>query len=126
VNFASALFAAVAVSLMALAVFEALSCGPLRGIPSRKARGRTNRAYAALSPLDSPSPWPSLTSSIIAALLLACSRTLWAYATIAEVYTLNAMLILICFVLMLRWRRSKLSQREGQRSHASRSTRPVE
>src|SRR5436305_6036921 len=35
---------------------------------------------------------------------MAFSRTLWAYATIAEVYTLNALLILIILFLMLRWR----------------------
>jgi Protein O-mannosyl-transferase TMEM260-like len=40
-----------------------------------------------------------------AGLLLAFSRTLWSYATITEVYTLNAFLILTIFFLMLRWRR---------------------
>ncbi|HSE36675.1 MAG TPA: DUF2723 domain-containing protein, partial [Blastocatellia bacterium] len=40
-----------------------------------------------------------------AGLLLAFSRTLWAYATIAEVYTLTSLLILIVFLLMFRWRR---------------------
>src|SRR5690349_7173051 len=40
-----------------------------------------------------------------AGLLMAFSRTLWSYATIAEVYTLNTLLILIVFFLMLRWRR---------------------
>jgi len=41
-------------------------------------------------------------------LLLAFSRTLWSYATIAEVYTLNTLLIGIIFFLMLRWRRRLL------------------
>ena len=36
---------------------------------------------------------------------MAFSRTLWSYATIAEVYTLNTLLIVTVFFLMLRWRR---------------------
>src|SRR5262249_35027114 len=43
---------------------------------------------------------------IVTGLLLAFSRTLWAYATIAEVYTLNSLLILLIFLLMFRWRRT--------------------
>ena len=38
-------------------------------------------------------------------MLLAFSRTLWSYATIAEVYTLNTFLILAILFLMLCWRR---------------------
>ena len=41
-----------------------------------------------------------------AGLLMAFSRTLWAYATITEVYTLNALLVLLVFFLVLRWRRT--------------------
>src|SRR5262249_40419913 len=40
-----------------------------------------------------------------AGLLMAFSRTLWAYATITEVYALNALLILFVFFLVARWRR---------------------
>jgi hypothetical protein len=36
---------------------------------------------------------------------MAFSRTLWAYATITEVYALNALLILLIFFLVVRWRR---------------------
>src|SRR5213078_731920 len=43
--------------------------------------------------------------------LMAFSRTLWSYATIAEVYTLNTLLILIVLFLMLRWRRYVLVDR---------------
>src|SRR5262249_49757186 len=46
--------------------------------------------------------------SVAAGLLFAFSRTLWSYATIAEVYTLNTLLILMIFVLMFRWRRGIL------------------
>ena len=43
--------------------------------------------------------------AVSAGLLMAFSRTLWAYATITEVYALNALLILLVFFLVVRWRR---------------------
>ena len=46
-----------------------------------------------------------LVTAIAAGLLLAFSRTLWSYGTIAEVYALNTFLILLILLLMLRWRR---------------------
>jgi hypothetical protein len=46
-----------------------------------------------------------------AGLLMAFSRTLWAYATIAEVYTLNALLVLLVFFLVVRWRRRIIEAR---------------
>ena len=46
-----------------------------------------------------------------AGLLMAFSRTLWSYATITEVYALNALLIVIIFFLMLRWRRRIVEDR---------------
>ena len=46
-----------------------------------------------------------------AGLLMAFSRTLWAYATITEVYTLNALLILLVFFLVVRWRRRIIETR---------------
>ena len=45
---------------------------------------------------------------------MAFSRTLWSYATIAEVYTLNTLLILIVFFLMLRWRRCIIADRKDK------------
>jgi hypothetical protein len=50
----------------------------------------------------------SLAPGVLAGMLLASSRTLWSYATIAEVYTLNTLLIIAVFYLMLRWRRAHL------------------
>jgi hypothetical protein len=41
----------------------------------------------------------------VSGLLMAFSRTLWAYATIAEVYTLNSLLIGLIILLMVHWRR---------------------
>ena len=49
--------------------------------------------------------------AIGAGLLMAFSRTLWAYATITEVYALNALLILLVFFLVVRWRRRIIETR---------------
>ena len=46
-----------------------------------------------------------------AGLLMAFSRTLWAYATITEVYALNALLVLLVFFLVVRWRRRIIEMR---------------
>src|SRR4051812_18177246 len=81
VNFASAIFAASAAGVMTLLAGEAI---PLVAT-------RTSRLIVTAS-------------ATAAGLLLACSRTLWSYATVAEVYTLNTLLILTILFLMLRWR----------------------
>ncbi len=80
VNFASTFFAAAAAGMMTLTAGEAAVATGLRG-------------------------WMRIVVALCAGLLLAFGRTLWAYATIAEVYTLNAFLILLILWLMLRWRR---------------------
>src|SRR5438045_4677080 len=49
-----------------------------------------------------------------AGLFMAFSRTLWSYATISEVYALNALLILIVFFLMLQWRRRIVAHRRNK------------
>jgi hypothetical protein len=46
-----------------------------------------------------------------AGLLMAFSRTLWSYATITEVYALNALLVLLVFFLVVRWRRRIIEMR---------------
>ena len=48
---------------------------------------------------------------------MAVSRTLWAYSTVTEVYSLNTLIILIIFFLMLRWRRCIIS--DGRRTAAN-------
>src|SRR6185369_3599814 len=58
-------------------------------------------------------PLISIIPFVVAGLLLAFSRTLWAYATIAEVYTLNSFLIALIFFLMFQWRRLR-SETGGQ------------
>jgi hypothetical protein len=100
INFSSAIFAALACSMLTLVVAELIILGSFvvpskkRGVQQRKSSGDSgSRRLLIFAPAAS------------AGLLMAFSRTLWSYATITEVYTLNTLLILIVFFLMLRWRR---------------------
>ncbi len=77
-NFASAVYASAAAALMAVCVAEILDDLP----PQRLAIAAT-----------------------FAGLLLAFARTLWAYATLTEVYTLNVAMMLAVFACVLHWRR---------------------
>ena len=103
VNFASALFAAGALAIMSLLSIEAVLA--IRA-PRRPQRG------AGRPPDDAAGASQSVILAVIpvatGTLLLTISRTLWSYATVAEVYTLNTLLILVVFWLMLRWRRTQL------------------
>jgi hypothetical protein len=112
VNFTSALFAALASAVVTLFVTEAMLSARL--LPSKdKAHAREgsgkrkNKSAAPSLPEKYIAPqnlFVTGVSSLVAGGLLGFSRTLWAYATIAEVYTLNSLLILIIFLLMFRWR----------------------
>lgn len=113
VNFASALFAALGASVAALVVIEGMiitrrpaSAGNRR---KRGDRGKRARKTGLTVQSDKESPRSTLevlgVSCMVSGLMLAFSRTLWGYATIAEVYTLNSLLILMIFLLMFRWRR---------------------
>lgn len=125
VNFASAIFAALAASALTLAVVEAMATS---GLASRSAKSRKRSADRGGKKRGEPAnqqprkegansnPMTSIIPFVVAGLLLAFSRTLWAYATIAEVYTLNSFLIALIFFLMFRWRRLRREtggQREG-------------
>jgi tetratricopeptide (TPR) repeat protein len=121
VNFASALFAAVAVCFLFLLSSEVLSSlktdaskspakeklkGGSAKRGSNKKRAQIQRNDANRNSELQSNALTILVPALIAALLLAFSRTLWSFATVAEVYTLNTMLIVtICF-LMFRWRAS--------------------
>ena len=54
---------------------------------------------------------PDVVAAAAGGLLFAFSRTLWSYATVAEVYTLSIAMVLIVALLVLRW-----SSREKDRS----------
>ena len=114
-NFASALFAALAVSAVTLACLEALR-DPAVASKERKRDKRKqsgSRKSAAPMPDETLSSLETLAGALIAGALFAFSRTLWSYATVAEVYTLNALLIALVFLLMLKWRSDQLSGRDG-------------
>jgi Protein O-mannosyl-transferase TMEM260-like len=100
INFSSALFAALASAMLTLVVAELIiTASYLPKTKERGARKKTKTADSAAAPVLIFAP------AVGAGLLMAFSRTLWSYATITEVYTLNTLLILTVFFLMLRWRR---------------------
>ena len=100
INFSSALFAALASAMLTLVVAELIITASY--LPKTKERGARKKTKAADSAVD---PVLIFAPAVGAGLVMAFSRTLWSYATIAEVYTLNTLLILTVFFLMLRWRR---------------------
>jgi tetratricopeptide (TPR) repeat protein len=125
VNFASALFAALAASLLTLVVAE-MMLAEARARSQWKTPKKTGRDRKAKKPVLKPGPdaaaetsryyaWATaLAPCLVAGLLFAFSRTVWAYATIAEVYTLNALLMLVIFFLMFRWRRKPIESATEQ------------
>jgi hypothetical protein len=119
VNFASALFAALAAALLTLVVAEMLLS--FAALPSSTDKSKkAGRKAKKQSPGDERNEnnnsrierWVIFAAPcVMAGLLFAFSRTLWAYATIAEVYTLNALLIVVIFFLIFGWRRRILAER---------------
>jgi len=127
VNFASAVFAALASSAVTLVLIEtmitaarsSISGRKARKRPERRRRGKTAAPTQLLNDAVPQSPFVIVVSCVFAGLLLAFSRTLWAYATIAEVYTLTSLLILTIFLLMLRWRRQFIEATQRQSGSAA-------
>ncbi len=128
VNFASALFAALASSLVVLVVLEARITTGLT-ISARRAakkgdRAKRRRKAAATARSNGDDPPQSsfllAVSCVLSGFLLAFSRTVWSYATIAEVYTLNSLLILVIFLLMFYWRRGSFEATRIKDDAASR------
>jgi len=106
INFSSALFAALASAMLTLVVAELMITTPyLFTWKKRSAQQRRKTEDPGIARLLVFAP------AVGAGLLMAFSRTLWSYATIAEVYTLNALLIVIVLFLMLRWRRCIIADR---------------
>ncbi|MGA9771003.1 MAG: DUF2723 domain-containing protein [Blastocatellia bacterium] len=128
VNFASALFAALAAACLTLVVAEAMLTSAqlaLRKDRSKKRDARSKRSKKPATSIkdtdEAVAPigfrWlTALAPCLAAGLLFACSRTLWAYATIAEVYTLNTLLIIFIVLMMFRWRRASIEaqSRDGK------------
>jgi Protein of unknown function (DUF2723) len=118
VNFASALFAAVAAAVLSL-VLEEILITPSDSAPWKdQSKKQPSQKRKKISPGKSHASIEArngtaflVVPAVASGLLLAFSRTLWSYATIAEVYTLNTLLILIIFFLVLRWRRRLVEKR---------------
>ncbi|MCU1268141.1 MAG: hypothetical protein JWM21_4459 [Acidobacteria bacterium] len=112
VNFASALFAALAVSSLFLFMCESLSnltnfgepSGKGGGVGGRKHRKKQGSKNSATATQPRVNQLWLIIPAIVAALVLAFSRTLWSFATVAEVYTLNTLLIVTIWFLMFCWR----------------------
>ena len=119
VNFASALFAALASAMLTLVVAELMIVASYvsswaRVTKKNPRQNRRTRSDTLPGETDAGSDIGRLlvlAPALGAGLLMAFSRTLWSYATIAEVYTLNTLLILLIFFLILRWRRRVIEDR---------------
>jgi len=128
VHLASALFAALASATMSLLVIEAMliDAAPQR-VSQRQRQDPQTPKNTTHSAEQAKTNSPVISCSIVvpavmAGLLFAFSRTLWAYATIAEVYTLNALLIVMIFWLVLAWRREAM---EASANHSAVSYRKL-
>ncbi len=109
INFSSAFFAALACAMLTLVVAELLVTPSSVGARERKKKPvRQARKFEDWT----GSNFLIFAPAVGAGLLLAFSRTLWSYATITEVYTLNALLILLVFFLVVRWRRRIIETRK--------------
>ena len=102
INFSSAVFAALASAMLTLVVAELIVTASCFASPRRR-----SKAARQSSDTDRSKTRGLLifVPAVGAGLLMAFSRTLWAYATITEVYALNALLIVLVFILSARWRR---------------------
>lgn len=108
INFSSAVFAALACAMLTLVVAELLVTASCFVAPRRR-----NKTARQGSNIKSSNAGGLLifAPAVGAGLLMAFSRTLWAYATITEVYSLNALLVLFVFFLVVRWRRRIIETR---------------
>src|SRR5512133_719266 len=105
INFSSALFAALTCAMLTLVVAEVIITASYLAAARRRKKGTKKIGELAVTHSMVAAP------ALGAGLLMAFSRTLWSYATITEVYALNALLIVILFFLMLRWRRCIVEDR---------------
>src|SRR4029450_8740850 len=96
INFSSALFAALACAMLTLTVAELTITASYLATSKRRKRVAQQCKTAEESGLARPL---LAAPALGAGLLMAFSRTLWSYATIAEVYALNTLLILVILFL---------------------------
>jgi transmembrane protein TMEM260 (protein O-mannosyltransferase) len=109
INFSSAVFASLACAMLTLIVAELIMTASSLAAPKRTSKTAQQRRKVG----DSTGGGLLMFAPAVGAgLLMAFSRTLWSYATITEVYALNALLILVVFFLMVRWCRRILETQE--------------
>src|SRR5438876_4213161 len=125
INFLDAIFAALACAVLTLVVAQLMLAAAYLATSKRSKKGAQSRSRGGSSTSSAATDEDSGIDRLLvfapalgAGLLMAFSRTLWSYATIAEVYTLNTLLILIVFFLMLRWRRLVTQTMLSARLHA--------
>jgi Protein of unknown function (DUF2723) len=118
INFASAVFAALASATLTLVVAELMITASYLTAPKRSEKSARRSKRTAPPAVREGKANDSAESRLLvlapaigAGLLVGFSRTLWSYATMAEVYTLNTLLICAIFFLMLRWRRGIIEDR---------------
>jgi hypothetical protein len=116
VHFASALFAGLAAAVVTLVIAELLIAQSYVET-KRKTKREMKGDYAKKFSAPASSSFLALAPALTGGLLIAFSRTLWSYATVAEVYTLNTILIAIIFWLMARWRRKILEDKRAIGQH---------
>lgn len=88
----------------ASAVFAALAAGLVVLVAREAILSVFDRSGAAASAAGAQR-WVGLAAPGVAGLCFAFSRSLWSYATIVEVYTLNVLLIVAVLFFLLRWGR---------------------
>src|SRR5262245_13571599 len=108
INFSSAVFAALACGMLTLVVAELLVTASCIAAPRR--RNKSSRQGGNIES-SNVGVLATFVPAVGAGMLMAFSRTLWAYATITEVYALNALLILLILFLVIRWRRRIIETR---------------
>jgi tetratricopeptide (TPR) repeat protein len=109
-NFMSALFAALTAATVTLLMIRAAERPA-----ARKEPGRAGRTEARTSPRSAATTSAGAAARVVpfaaaaAGMCFAFSRTLWSYATVAEVYTLQMALIGAVLSMLLGWRRAEQS-----------------
>ncbi|MCB0192363.1 MAG: DUF2723 domain-containing protein [Anaerolineae bacterium] len=93
VNLMSAVFGAMAVALLFVFIWRVLPSSMKSGQPSEPVNSTPDRPPSGLKPVGSV-VWPSYIGSLVGALLFAVGFVFWQQATIAEVYTLNALFVI--------------------------------
>ena len=83
---------------------------PFTWLPVRDVAWRANLASAVFAAgaltlvfLTARRLTRSVPASLLATAALAVSHTFWTYAVMAKVYSLNALLLIVCIYLLLRW-----------------------